>query len=79
MPGMLFGLNLSTEAGRAPIRRPRQASKAEQLGFDFVSASDHLHSGRPTYEPWILLSGSLGGPARSRTACSPAHFILAAP
>jgi probable F420-dependent oxidoreductase len=23
---------------------------------DFVSASDHLHGGRPTYEPWTMLS-----------------------
>jgi alkanesulfonate monooxygenase SsuD/methylene tetrahydromethanopterin reductase-like flavin-dependent oxidoreductase (luciferase family) len=48
MPGMLFGLNVSTEvrAGTDPVAA---ASKAEELGFDFVSASDHLHGGRPTY------------------------------
>ena len=55
MPGMLFGLNLSTEA-QAGTDPAASASKAEQLGFDFVSASDHLHGGRPTYEPWTLLS-----------------------
>jgi alkanesulfonate monooxygenase SsuD/methylene tetrahydromethanopterin reductase-like flavin-dependent oxidoreductase (luciferase family) len=52
---MLFGLNLSTEA-QAGTDPAASASKAEQLGFDFVSASDHLHGGRPTYEPWTLLS-----------------------
>jgi alkanesulfonate monooxygenase SsuD/methylene tetrahydromethanopterin reductase-like flavin-dependent oxidoreductase (luciferase family) len=32
------------------------ASRAEDLGFDFISASDHLHGSSPTFEPWTLLS-----------------------
>jgi probable F420-dependent oxidoreductase len=65
MPGMLFGLNVSTEvrAGTDPVAAAR---KAEQLGFDFVSASDHLHGGRPTYEPWTLLSWIAAATSRIR-------------
>jgi probable F420-dependent oxidoreductase len=67
MPGMLFGLNVSTEAqaGSDPVAA---ASKAEELGFDFVSASDHLHGGRPTYEPWTLLSWIAAATSRIRVA-----------
>jgi alkanesulfonate monooxygenase SsuD/methylene tetrahydromethanopterin reductase-like flavin-dependent oxidoreductase (luciferase family) len=67
MPGMLFGLNVSTQtqAGTDPVAA---ASKAEQLGFDFVSASDHLHGGRPTYEPWTLLSWIAAATSRIRVA-----------
>jgi probable F420-dependent oxidoreductase len=67
MPGMLFGLNVSTEArtGSDPVAAAR---KAEELGFDFVSASDHLHSGRPTYEPWTLLSWIAAATSRIRVA-----------
>jgi probable F420-dependent oxidoreductase len=52
---MLFGLNVSTsvEAGVDPVA---QARRAEELGFDFVSASDHLHGDAPSYEPWTMLS-----------------------
>jgi alkanesulfonate monooxygenase SsuD/methylene tetrahydromethanopterin reductase-like flavin-dependent oxidoreductase (luciferase family) len=50
-----FGLNVSTSAasGRDPVR---DAQTAETLGFDFVSASDHLHGASPTYETWTMLS-----------------------
>ncbi|MDP8959321.1 MAG: LLM class flavin-dependent oxidoreductase, partial [Actinomycetota bacterium] len=53
--GILFGLGLSTSAGSGadPVAEGR---RAEQLGFDFVSASDHLHGRSPTYEPWTMLS-----------------------
>jgi probable F420-dependent oxidoreductase len=67
MPGMLFGLNVSTEA-RAGTDPAAAASKAEQLGFDFVSASDHLHGGRPTYEPWTMLSWIAAATSRVRVA-----------
>lgn len=52
---MKFGLNVSTSAasGRDPVR---DAQTAETLGFDFVSASDHLHGASPTYETWTMLS-----------------------
>ncbi|HKO85176.1 MAG TPA: LLM class flavin-dependent oxidoreductase [Actinomycetota bacterium] len=64
---MLFGLNVSTQAqaGTDPVAAAR---KAEQLGFDFVSASDHLHGGRPTYEPWTLLSWIAAATSRIRVA-----------
>jgi probable F420-dependent oxidoreductase len=53
--GMLFGLNVSTSAteGADPVA---EARRAEELGFDFVSASDHLHGESPTFEPWTMLS-----------------------
>jgi probable F420-dependent oxidoreductase len=38
------------------------------LGFDFVSASDHLHGGRPTYEPWTMLSWIAAATSRIRVA-----------
>jgi probable F420-dependent oxidoreductase len=67
MPGMLFGLNVSTQAGAGtdPVAAAR---KAEQLGFDFVSASDHLHGRRPTYEPWTMLSWIAAATSRIRVA-----------
>jgi probable F420-dependent oxidoreductase len=53
--GEIFGLNVSTSAapGADPVA---DATRAEELGFDFVSASDHLHGDSPTYEPWTMLS-----------------------
>jgi probable F420-dependent oxidoreductase len=67
MPGMLFGLNVSTEA-QTGIDPAAVARKAEQLGFDFVSASDHLHGRRPTYEPWTMLSWIAAATSRIRVA-----------
>jgi probable F420-dependent oxidoreductase len=64
---MLFGLNVSTEA-RAGTDPAAAARKAEELGFDFVSASDHLHGGRPTYEPWTMLSWIAAATSRIRVA-----------
>jgi probable F420-dependent oxidoreductase len=67
MPGMLLGLNVSTEV-RAGTDPAAAASKAEQLGFDFVSASDHLHGEQPTYEPWTMLSWIAAATSRIRVA-----------
>jgi alkanesulfonate monooxygenase SsuD/methylene tetrahydromethanopterin reductase-like flavin-dependent oxidoreductase (luciferase family) len=55
MDGVLIGLSVSTAAtpGTDPVAT---AARAEELGFDFVSASDHLHGRQPTYEPWTMLS-----------------------
>lgn len=52
---ILFGLGLSTWAGPGadPVTEGRRAA---ERGFDFVSASDHLHGSAPTYEPWTMLS-----------------------
>jgi len=50
-----FGINISTSAG--PGADPvAAAQRAEALGFDFVSASDHLHGSHPTFETWTLLA-----------------------
>jgi alkanesulfonate monooxygenase SsuD/methylene tetrahydromethanopterin reductase-like flavin-dependent oxidoreductase (luciferase family) len=63
----LFGLNLSTSAapGADPVAAAR---RAEELGFDFVSASDHLHGGRPSFEPWTMLSWIAAGTSRIQVA-----------
>jgi probable F420-dependent oxidoreductase len=62
-----FGLNVSTAAteGADPVG---VAKRAEDLGFDFVSASDHLHGRGPTYEPWTLLSWIAAATSRIRVA-----------
>jgi probable F420-dependent oxidoreductase len=55
MPGPLFGVNVnqSAEPGADPVG---EARRAEELGFDFVGLSDHLHGTRPTFETWTLLT-----------------------
>jgi probable F420-dependent oxidoreductase len=55
MSAVLFGLSVSTSAapGADPVATAR---RAEELGFDFVSASDHLHGEQPNFEPWTMLS-----------------------
>jgi probable F420-dependent oxidoreductase len=55
MNDLLFGIGLSTAA--VPGADPGAAARrAEELGFDFVSAPDHLHGTSPTFEPWTMLS-----------------------
>jgi probable F420-dependent oxidoreductase len=50
-----FGVDLSTSA--APGADPVAAARlAEEVGFDFVSVTDHLHGTRPTFETWTLLT-----------------------
>jgi probable F420-dependent oxidoreductase len=63
----LFGLGISTSAapGADPVA---DARRAEQLGFDFVSASDHLHGEQPTFEPWTMLSWIAAATSRVRVA-----------
>jgi probable F420-dependent oxidoreductase len=67
MRGVLIGLSISTAAtpGADPVDTAR---RAEELGFDFVSASDHLHGRQPTYEPWTLLSWIAAATSRIRVA-----------
>jgi probable F420-dependent oxidoreductase len=64
---VLFGLGVSTTATRGadPVK---EARRAEELGFDFVSASDHLHGSSPTFEPWTLLSWIAAETTRVRVA-----------
>jgi probable F420-dependent oxidoreductase len=67
MTDLLFGINVSTSA--APGADPlADARKAEELGFDFVSASDHLHGTDPTHETWTMLSWIAAGTSRIRVA-----------
>jgi probable F420-dependent oxidoreductase len=50
-----LGLGITSSAG--PDADPvGEARLAESLGFDFVSASDHLNGASPTFEPWTLLT-----------------------
>lgn len=58
-----FGLNVPTAvAGDTdPVAFAR---RAEELGFDFVSASDHPGSGQPTYETWTMLAWIAAGTSR---------------
>jgi alkanesulfonate monooxygenase SsuD/methylene tetrahydromethanopterin reductase-like flavin-dependent oxidoreductase (luciferase family) len=52
---LLLGLDVTTSAATSadPVE---DAIRAEELGFDFVSASDHPSGRHPTYETWTLLS-----------------------
>jgi probable F420-dependent oxidoreductase len=67
MGGLLLGLNVSTSAaaGADPLA---DAQRAEELGFDFVSMSDHLHGAQPNYETWTLLSWIAAATSRIRVA-----------
>jgi alkanesulfonate monooxygenase SsuD/methylene tetrahydromethanopterin reductase-like flavin-dependent oxidoreductase (luciferase family) len=55
MGDLQFGLSISPGAdpGADPVGF---ACRAEQLGYDFVSASDHPCGSSPTYETWTMLS-----------------------
>jgi probable F420-dependent oxidoreductase len=67
MTALLFGVNLSTSA--APGADPqRDATAAERLGFDFVSASDHPSGTHPTYETWTMLAWVAAATSRIRIA-----------
>jgi alkanesulfonate monooxygenase SsuD/methylene tetrahydromethanopterin reductase-like flavin-dependent oxidoreductase (luciferase family) len=62
-----FGLNIPTAAG--PDADPISAARrAEELGFDFVSSSDHPEGASPTYETWTMLSFLAAATTRIRIA-----------
>lgn len=67
MGTLLFGVNVSTSAspGTDPVA---DALRAEECGFDFVSASDHPSGSRPTYETWTMLSWIAAATSRIRVA-----------
>jgi probable F420-dependent oxidoreductase len=67
MDAMLFGLNVSSSAGDGadPVG---DARRAEALGFDFISSSDHLHGAQASYEPWTMLSWIAAQTSRIRVA-----------
>jgi probable F420-dependent oxidoreductase len=67
MTDLLFGINVPASAG--PGADPlADARRAEDMGFDFVSVSDHLHGTHPTHETWTLLTWIAAGTSRIRVA-----------
>jgi alkanesulfonate monooxygenase SsuD/methylene tetrahydromethanopterin reductase-like flavin-dependent oxidoreductase (luciferase family) len=64
---MLLGVNVSTSAapGADPVA---DALKAEELGFDFVSASDHPSGANPTFENWTMLTWIAASTSRIKIA-----------
>jgi probable F420-dependent oxidoreductase len=67
MSESLFGLGVTTSAapGDDPVRDAREA---EELGFDFVSASDHPCGSTPTHETWTMLTWIAAATTRIRLA-----------
>ncbi|GAA3235096.1 LLM class flavin-dependent oxidoreductase [Nonomuraea helvata] len=63
----MFGLGISTSAvpGADPVG---DARAAEELGFDFVSASDHPCGSEPSYEVWTMLTWVAAATSRIRVA-----------
>jgi probable F420-dependent oxidoreductase len=60
---LLFGVSINQSA--TPDADPiAEARRAEELGFDFVSVTDHLHGTRPTHETWTLLSWTAASTSR---------------
>ena len=55
MSTLQFGLGVPASAapGRDPVALAR---RAEDLGFDFISTSDHPAGDEPSYEAWTMLS-----------------------
>jgi alkanesulfonate monooxygenase SsuD/methylene tetrahydromethanopterin reductase-like flavin-dependent oxidoreductase (luciferase family) len=67
MSDVAFGLAIapSVRPGTSPVESAR---RAEDLGFDFVSASDHPCGTEPTYEAWTMLSWIAAATTRIRVA-----------
>jgi alkanesulfonate monooxygenase SsuD/methylene tetrahydromethanopterin reductase-like flavin-dependent oxidoreductase (luciferase family) len=67
MAQLLIGINLSTSAalGADPVA---DAMRAERLGFDFVSSSDHPCGTHPSFETWTMLSWVAAATSRIRVA-----------
>jgi probable F420-dependent oxidoreductase len=64
---MIFGLNVAPAVG--PGADPvREAIRAEELGFDFVSSNDHLHGDDPRHETWTMLAWMAAATSRIRLA-----------
>jgi len=63
----MFGLSIPTSVppGTDPVATARMA---EDLGFDFVSASDHPCGTEPVYETWTMLSWVAAATSRIRVA-----------
>jgi alkanesulfonate monooxygenase SsuD/methylene tetrahydromethanopterin reductase-like flavin-dependent oxidoreductase (luciferase family) len=63
----LFGLGISASAaqGADPVG---DARAAEELGYDFVSTSDHPSGTEPTYEVWTMLTWVAAATSRVKIA-----------
>jgi alkanesulfonate monooxygenase SsuD/methylene tetrahydromethanopterin reductase-like flavin-dependent oxidoreductase (luciferase family) len=66
MSALSFGVSLPSASQE--INPVGMAIRAEQLGLDFVSASDHPAVGTPTYEVWTLLTWIAASTTRIRIA-----------
>lgn len=67
MPALLFGLGIPAvpENGSDPVAYGR---RAEELGFDFLSVSDHPADSGGTYEAWTVLSWIAASTTRIKLA-----------
>jgi alkanesulfonate monooxygenase SsuD/methylene tetrahydromethanopterin reductase-like flavin-dependent oxidoreductase (luciferase family) len=67
MNAIQFGINIptSTAPGADPVAA---AVRAEQLGFDFVSSSDHPGASSPNNETWTMLCFIAAATSRIRLA-----------
>jgi alkanesulfonate monooxygenase SsuD/methylene tetrahydromethanopterin reductase-like flavin-dependent oxidoreductase (luciferase family) len=67
MSQLSFGVNIPTTVGPGvdPVGRARAA---EDLGFDFVSASDHPCGTNPSYETWTMLTWVAARTSRVKVA-----------
>jgi probable F420-dependent oxidoreductase len=67
MSEVVFGLSItpSVVTGADPAT---DARRAEDLGFDFVSASDHPSGTEPSYETWTMLAWIAAATSRIRIA-----------
>src|SRR6185437_3374601 len=62
----IIGLDISPRlAFGDPVAR---AQRAEALGFDFISTSDHPCGDEPTYETWTMLTWIAANTQRLRIA-----------
>jgi probable F420-dependent oxidoreductase len=67
MSQLSFGVNIPTTVGPG-VDPVGQARAAEDLGFDFVSASDHPCGTNPSHETWTMLTWIAAGTFRIRIA-----------
>ena len=64
-PAILFGVDVPTAIGATGD--PAEAARtAERLGFDFVSANDHLLGDEPRFEGWTLVAWLASATTRVR-------------
>ena len=62
---MKFGISLRTAAD-ANVEADARA--AERLGFELVTAMDHLHGSHPSLETWTALTWAAAATERIRVA-----------